>query len=91
MNQMNQIYLPNEIFTNILSYCNDDIKTKHNKNQIIVNKQIIRISEVISFEGLSKTLSCKISYIYCNIIDEEDEYYEYSHFKDWDNEGGFFI
>jgi hypothetical protein len=87
MNQMNQIYLPNEVFSNILSYCNDDIERKHNKNQMKVNKQIIRISEVIHFEGLSQTLSCKISYIYCNKIDEEYEDYEYHHFKDWNDSG----
>ena len=92
---MTQVYFPNEIFSNILSYCNDDIKTKHNKNQIKVNKQIIRISELIPShdwgDGREITYK-KILSLYQNDIEYPDEGpgpWYYFHFEDYCNTGGF--
>ena len=92
---MTQVYLPNEIFSNILSYCNDDIKSKHNKNQIKVNKQIIRISELIPSHdwGDGREITyLKILWLYQNDIEYPDEGpgpWHYFHFEDYCNPGGF--
>ena len=46
------VYFPTDVFTNILSYCEDFIKTNQQKKQIKLNTQLYKLATALTYDGI---------------------------------------